>query len=414
MFRSPVLSRRDLMRLTAAGVLGTGVSGWFNVLANRAAEASAEGVKHKSCILLWMQGGPAQSHTFDVKPNADFKAINTSVSGIQISEHLPKVAEQMQHLAILRSMKTGDGNHQTATYLMHTGFRKGTGGVIHPSLGSMVAIDLGKTDSELPNFVAVGGTQGPGYLGPRYAPLIVNDFERGLPDLKPFTNQDDVDARASLVDELDRAFLEDYQAQSTKAHLTSFQRAVQLMHSNKTNAFQLGSEPAASREAYGNSRFGQGCLLARRLIESGVAFVEVSLGGWDTHNQTPQRIKQLSGQLDGPMATLISDLKKRGLLDTTLVIWMGEFGRTPMSGQNHFAKAWSTVLAGAGIKAGQVIGSTGTKGDDVENKPITSPDFMATVCKALGIDHTKNYTARGGRPMPKVAKEGKPVQDLFA
>jgi Protein of unknown function (DUF1501) len=407
------VSRRDLLRLTSAGVLGTSISGWFSVLANRAAEASAQGVKHKSCILLWMQGGPAQSHTFDVKSGNEFKNIATSVPGIQISEHLPKVAQQMQNMAILRSMKTGDGNHQTATYLMHTGFRKGTGGAVHPSLGSMVAADLGKTDSELPNFVAVGGTQGPGYLGPRYAPLIVNDFDRGLPDLKPFTNQEDVDERANLVDELDRAFLEDYQAQSTRAHLTSFQRAVQLMHSNKTNAFQLGSEPAEAREAYGSSKFGQGCLLARRLVEAGVSFVEVSLGGWDTHNNTPQRIKQLSNQLDAPMATLIADLKQRGLLDTTLVIWMGEFGRSPGNGQNHYANGWSTVLAGAGLKTGQVIGSTGAKGE-VEEKPVTSPDFMATVCKALGIDHTKNYTARGGRPMPKVAKDGKPVGDLFA
>jgi hypothetical protein len=407
-------SRRDVLRLTAAGVLGTSVSGWFNVLANRAAEASAQGVKHKSCILLWMQGGPAQSHTFDVKPANEFKTIATSVPGIQISEYLPKIAQQMQNLTILRSMQTGDGNHQTATYLMHTGFRKGTGGAVHPNLGSMVAADLGHPDAELPNFVAVGGTQGPGYLGPRYAPLIVNDFNRGLPDLKPFTSQEDVDERASLVDELDRAFLEDYQAQSTKAHQTSFQRAVQLMHSSKTNAFQLTSEPAASREAYGNSRFGQGCLLARRLVESGVAFVEVSLGGWDTHNNTAQRIKQLSAELDGPMATLVADLKQRGLLDTTLVIWMGEFGRSPGNGQNHHAKGWSTVLAGAGIKAGQVIGSTGAKGMEAEVKPISSPDFMATVCKALGIDHTKSYTARGGRPMPKVAKDGKPVGDLFA
>jgi uncharacterized protein (DUF1501 family) len=297
---------------------------------------------------------------------------------------------------------------------MHTGFRKGSGGAVHPSLGAMVAADLGQPDAELPNFVAVGGTQGPGYLGPRYAPLIVNDFQRGLPDLKPFTSQEEVDERASLVDELDRAFLEDYQAQSTKAHHTSFQRAVELMHSGKTKAFELGNEPAASREAYGSSRFGQGCLLARRLVEAGVAFVEVSLPGWDTHNNTPARIKTLSNQLDGPMATLIADLKERGLLQTTLVIWMGEFGRTPLSGQNHFARAWSTVLAGAGLKTGQVVGRTGAKGNDPEERPISCPDFMATVCKALGIDYTKNYTARGGRPMPKVAKEAKPVQQLLA
>src|SRR5262249_34035414 len=158
---------------------------------------------------------PSQAHTFDLKPGGDYKPIATSVPGIQVSEHLPKVARQMQHLALLRGMKTGDGNHPTATYLMHTGFRKGTGGGGHPTLGPMVAHDRGRADSELPTFVAVGGSLGPGYLGPRYAPLIVNNFERGLPDLAS-PRQVDVGARASLVEELDRAFLADYKAPSTK------------------------------------------------------------------------------------------------------------------------------------------------------------------------------------------------------
>jgi len=317
-------------------------------------------------------------------------------------------------MALLRGMRTGDANHPTGTYLMHTGFRKGTGGAVHPSLGAMAAHDLGDNESELPNSVAVGGTQGPGYLGPKYAPLVVNDFQRGLPDLKPFTSQEDVDERASLVDELDRAFMEDYQAPSTKAHHTSFQRAVQLMHSGKTKAFQLTEESATTREAYGQNKFGQGCLLARRLVEAGVTFVEVTLGGWDTHNNTAPRIKTLSQQMDQGMAALLAELKQRSLLENTLVIWMGEFGRTPLSGQNHFAKAWTSVLAGAGLKTGQVIGRTGAKGADVEDRPISAPDFMATVCKALGIDYTKNYTARGGRPMAKVAKEARPVRELFA
>jgi hypothetical protein len=407
------ISRRDMLKLSAAGVLGTSVSGWFNVLADRAAHAAAQGVKHKSCILLWMAGGPSQAHTFDLKPGGEFGAIPTSVPGIQISEYLPTIAKQMKNMVLLRGMSTGDGNHQTATYLMHTGFRKGTGGVVHPSLGAMVAADLGRAEFDLPNFVAVGGTQGPGYLGPKYAPLIVRDFGRGLPDLQPFAGVKDIDERASLVEELDKAFLNDYGVSSTRAHTTGLQRAVRLMNSRRTKAFELGDEPAASKAAYGTNRFGQGCLLARRLVEAGVPFVEVSLGGWDTHNNTPQRIKTLSQQLDPAMATLISDLKDRGLLDTTLVIWMGEFGRTPGHGKNHYARAWTTVLGGAGLKTGQVVGKTGAKGNDVTDRPISSPDFMATVCKALGMDYSKNYLARGGRPMPKVAKGAKPVAQVF-
>ncbi len=185
------------------------------------------------------------------------------------------------------------------------------------------------------------------------------------------------------------------------------------MHSGKTRAFSLADEPASSREAYGSSRFAQGCLLARRLVEAGVAFVEVTLPGWDTHNNTNNRIRTLSQQLDTPMAALIKDLKERGLLDSTLVIWMGEFGRTPVTGQNHFAKAWTTVLAGAGIRTGLALGRTGPRGDEVVDRPISPADFMATVCKALGIDHTKSYTARNGRPMAKVDKGGTPVRELF-
>jgi uncharacterized protein (DUF1501 family) len=413
MFQGQPISRRDLLKLGAAGVLGASVSGWFDLLARRAAGAAREGVKHKSCILLWMAGGPAQSHTFDVKPGGDYKPIATRVPGIQISEHLPKLASRIGDLALLRSMHTGDGNHRSATYLMHTGFRQGAGGAVHPSLGAMVAADLGGADTDLPNFVAVGGTQGPGFLGPKYAPLIVNDFERGLPDLRPYEGVSDADARGSLVEELDRAFLEDYQAHSTKAHLASVQRAMRLMHSDRTAAFSLHSEPASVREAYGKGRFGQGCLLARRLVEAGVSFVEVSLGGWDTHSGAPARVKKLSEELDPAMSTLLGELKERGLLESTLVIWMGEFGRSPGNGSAHYARAWTSVLAGAGLKTGQVIGKTGAKGADAEERPISSADFMATVCQALGIDHTKNYLARGGRPMPKVDRGAKPVTELF-
>jgi hypothetical protein len=410
---SDFISRRDWMKLAAACVGGS-ASGWFGLLADRARAAANEGVRHKSCILLWMQGGPSQAHTFDVKPGGDFQPIQTGLPGVLFSEHLPKIASIAKDLAVLRSMSTGDGNHQTATYLMHTGFRKGTGGLVHPSLGAMVAADLGRPDFDLPNFVAVGNTLGPGYLGPKHAPLIVREIGKSLPDLKPAPGVNDFDDRASLVEELDRAFLTDYGTASARSHATGFQRALRLMQSSRTKAFELDQEPAKFREMYGNSRFGQGCLLARRLVEAGVPFVEVALPGWDTHNNTPQSIRTLSEQLDTPMASLITDLKERGLLANTLVVWMGEFGRTPGHGKNHFAKAWTTVLAGAGIKAGQVIGKTSANGNEVAQRPISAPDFLATVCKALGIDHTKNYQARGGRPMPKVAKEAKVVTQLFA
>jgi hypothetical protein len=323
------------------------------------------------------------------------------------------MAKQMKNMTILRGMSTADGNHQTATYLMHTGFRKGTGGVVHPAMGAMVSSDLGQPTFDLPNYVAVGNGLGSGYLGPKHAPLVVRDLGKGLPDLLAAPGVGDLDERTSLVEELDKAFLTDYGAASTRAHLTGMQKAVQLMKSSRTKAFELDKEPAKSRDLYGTSKFGQGLLLARRLVEVGVPFVEVTLGGWDTHNNTPQRIKQLSEQMDKPIATLIADLKDRGLLDNTLVVWMGEFGRTPGHGKNHYARAWSSVVAGGGTKAGQVIGKTDAKGADVSDRPIKSPDFMATLLTALGIDPKGNYTARGSRPMPKVAKEAKVVKELL-
>lgn len=410
-----MLTRREFLTLSSAGLAASAASPWFNLLANRAAAATNAGVKHKSCILLWMIGGPAQSHTFDLKEHGDYKSIATSVPGIRVSEHLPLVAQQAKHLALLRGMKTADSNHRSARYLMHTGFRQGSGGgVAHPSIGSVVAADLAREDFELPNFVAVGATQGPGYLGPRYSPLIVGDLERGLPDLKPFTSEQDVNGRATLVDELDKAFLDDYKASSTAAHQANFQKALALMRSGKTKAFEVGREPDKVRDKYGRNQFGQGCLLARRLIEVGVPFVEVALNGWDTHQNAPQRIKTLSNTLDPAMAALLEELQERGRLDDTLVIWMGEFGRNPKNGSQHFARAWTTALAGGGIKGGQVIGNTGKTGDEVTDRPISPGDFFATVCHALGIDYKSNFSGRGGRPMPKVEKDSTHVQELFA
>ena len=411
-----MFSRREFLTLSTAGVAGMCSSPWFSLLANRAAAATESGVKHKSCILLWMIGGPAQSHTFDLKEHGDYKSIATSASGIRISEHLPMIAQQAKHLALLRGMKTVDANHRSARYLMHTGFRQGSGGgVAHPSLGAVVAADLGQPEFELPNFVAVGSTQGPGYLGPKYSPLIVGDLDKGLPDLKPYAGDNaDVDARAALVDELDSAFLDDYQAYSTKAHQANFQKALALMRSGKTQAFELNRESDKVRDKYGRNQFGQGCLLARRLVEQGVPFVEVALNGWDTHQSAPQKIKSLSSTLDPAMSTLIEELQERGRLDDTLVIWMGEFGRNPKNGSQHYARAWTTVLAGGGVKGGRVVGDTGKTGEDVKDRPISPGDFFATVCQSLGIDHKASFTGRGGRPMPKVEKDSTPVKEVFA
>jgi len=408
------LSRRELLQLTAAGVTTLPVCGWFSTLAAGAAEAAqTTGQKHKSCILLYMNGGPAQSHTFDLKSSSEYKAIDSEVPGIQISEYLPKVAQQMKSCAILRGMSTGEASHPRGRYLMHTGWRQGQGGVTYPSLGALVSHELGSVESELPNFVSVGGTLGAGYLGPKHAPLIVNDPTRGVENLKPYAELAEIDDRASLLQELDKKFLGETKSLAAEAHQKGYQRAVSLMHSAKARAFEIDKEPAKVKEAYGTGRFAQGCLLARRLVETGVPFVEVSLGGWDTHGGAATPVKNLSAQLDPGFGALLADLKDRGLLDTTLVIWMGEFGRSPGKGTNHYARAWSTVLAGAGIKSGQVIGSTDTSGGTVKDRPISVADFFATVLTALDINHEKKLEARNSRPMNMVDKNPKVIEQLF-
>jgi uncharacterized protein (DUF1501 family) len=407
------LNRRQMLQLASAGVAGACASGWFDVLASATAEQPR---RPKACILLFMNGGPAQSHTFDLKEGSEYRAIDTAVPGIKISEYLPKVAEGMRDLAIVRSMSTGEASHPRGRYLMHTGWRKGQGGVVYPSLGSIVSSELGQRGFELPNYIAVFGHDclGPGYFGPRHAPLVINDPRLGLENLRPFVALPEVDERASLLDELDNAFLGRYQADPIVAHQRGYQTAVRLMHSEKARAFDLNTEPTAVRAAYGETPFGRGCLLARRLVEIGVPFVEVSLGGWDTHSGAAVPVRRLSAALDPAMATLLKELKERGLLDSTLVVWMGEFGRTPGKGDNHYGRAWSTALAGCGVRGGQVIGSTDASGAEVAEQPINAKSFMATICQALGINYSKEITGRNGRPLRLVDEGATPIRGLFA
>jgi len=417
------LSRRDLLRLSAAGVAATSLSGWLPVLASHAAQS---GARHKACIVLFMEGGPSHKDTFDLKPGTkdggEFKPIPTSVPGLQISEHLPKVAKWMHEGAVIRSMSTGEGAHGRARYYMHTGYKEGVGGIVHPTLGSIVSKELGRPDFAMPNFVAVGrGAYGAGFLGAKHQPLVVTDTKRGVENLRPFTSSEQFDQRIGLLEEMESAFHREYKAASAVDHRTTYARAVTLMKSKEAKAFDLSLEPESSRSKYGSGNFAEGCLLARRLVEVGVPFVEVGLGGWDTHQDNFDRVKRLSQQIDQPMAALIGDLKERGLLKDTLVIWMGEFGRTPRinargakPGRDHYPRAWSTAMWGAGMKAGQVIGETDKEGATVTKRPTSGLDFLATVCTLLGITYTKNNNTPNGRPIRIVEKGATPIAELLS
>src|SRR5262249_1653921 len=381
-------SRREWLTLSAAGVLGGSMSGWLKALANGGAKAPQ---RKRSCILLWMDGGPSQLETFDLKPGHEnggpYKEIQTNVPGIRISEHLPKIAEHVDRMAIIRSMSTRDAGHGSAAYLMHTGHPRGEV-VNYPSMGTVFARELEPPGLELPGFVSIAPAGlssevfGSGCLGPRFAPLVLADGGQttigysppgyGYEQLLKVQDSDlpaGVDAkqgarRVQLLEEADEEFLRDRPSGPTLSHRAAYQRAVTLMRSEAAKAFTLDDEPKELRDRYGRNLFGQGCLLARRLIERGVPFVEVTLStviglnpGWDTHQNNFGGVKKLSSVLAPAWATLMDDLKDKGLLDTTLVIWAGEFGRTPKinatAGRDHWARSWSTVLAGGGIKGGQ-------------------------------------------------------------
>jgi hypothetical protein len=419
------ITRRGFMATAAAGSL----SGWLGRLAAQAAEEPLA----KSCILLWMSGGPSHLDTFDLKPDAsdkirgEFRPIETSVRGIQISEHFPKFAKRMEHAALLRSMSTVESDHQLATYHVHTGYQKRAGGVSFPSLGAIVSRELGAGDFPLPNFVCIGA--GPrqatrsGLLGPDHQPLDVNDPLRGLDSIRPLSSRGEFERQYELLRRLESSFQEKYQAEAGRAHFAAIERGVRLMSAEQKEAFDLSRESDDERDRYGRGSFGQGCLMARRLVETGVRFVEVMMGdgvGWDTHNGNFPRTRALSLEADAAMASLIEDLKERGRLDSTLVIWMGEFGRSPQitsgAGRNHWARAWSSVLAGGGIRGGQVIGRTDRDAEEVVDRPISVPDFLATVCTILGIDYKRQNQAPGvARPIPIVdtAKPVKVISELL-
>jgi len=447
---APLLSRRDWLRLSAAGVVGYSLSGWFESLADAAA---AHPGRKRSCILLWMNGGPSQMDTFDLKPGhangGPSKEIATSVPGIRISEHLPKIAKHMDRMVLVRSMSTKEADHGRATYQMRTGHLPG-GPVPYPTLGSLFSKELERPGAELPSFVSIApyrffspAAYGPGFLGPRYAPLVVGEGLQGLfaapgqqrnyrealkvqdVDLPAGIDEERSAARIDLLGEMQNDFLEKRAALPSRSHKSAYRRAVTMMRSPATKAFNLEEEKKELRDAYGDNVFGQGCLLARRLIEQGVPFVEVSLAnvggtalGWDTHVDNFNGVRTLSGVLDRAWGTLMSDLKDRGLLGSTLVIWMGEFGRTPkinaQQGRDHWANSWTAVLAGGGIKGGQVIGKTSKDGTTIEERPIGHADLLATAALALGLDPRKQNTSNVGRPIRLIEANAKPIKEVLA
>lgn len=440
------LSRRRCLQI-GSGLAGLSLSGFLPEIARAWSSASAE---RRHCILLWMPGGPSQLDTFDLKPGhangGEFQEIETSVPGVRISEQLPRLAQLAEHLAIVRSLSTSEGDHSRGTFLMHTGQRPG-GPISYPTIGAALSKELGHDEAELPNFVSISpytafnsAAFGPGFLGPRYAPLTVsavNSFQQvqpgmaggyaelGVDDLShPGVDRSQEDARLGLWQMLQEGFLRSHAGEMPAAQNVVHERAVRMMRSEAAAAFDLSGEPAALRDAYGPGRFGQGCLIARRLIERGVPFIEIALSGsvqggalgWDSHINNFTQVKSLSAELDAGWATLMTDLRDRGLLESTTILWLGEFGRTPVINQNggrdHFPAAWSTVLAGGGIRGGQVYGRSSADGMTVEDRRCEVGDVLTTLCRAVGVDPHSQNISELGRPI-RIA-EGTALEEVLA
>jgi len=418
-----VIGRRHFLKTVGLGAAGLAASAAVPVSFTdwMALQAADMRKQQTACILLWMAGGPSQLETFDPKPGTEHggetKGIATAVPGISIAEHWLQTAKAMKDITLVRSMTNKEGNHQRASYQLHTGYVP-SATIRHPHLGCSVASELGETHFDLPHIVSIGGpTIGAGFLGAAFEPFVVQSPDKPPDNTQPRVAADRFRRRLGLLDRLEGAgFAQVGGLDRVKDHRALYGQTARMVLSPRMRAFDLEDESEPIRTAYGKTPFGQGCLLARRLVQAGVTFVEVRSNGWDTHQQSHDRVGKLADQVDPAFATLLADLKRHGMLERTLVVWMGEFGRTPKinpnAGRDHFPRVFNVALAGGGIKGGQVFGASGADGMEVKDHPVTVPDLLASICHSLKVDPNKETMTPIGRPI-KVVDGGKPVRGLF-
>lgn len=418
--RDGLIRRRQLLRLGGAGFAGLAAGDILGTLGVNAAEMKRQG---RACIMLFMDGAPSQMETWDPKPGTEnggqTEAIDTAVSGIQISQYFPRIAKQMKDISVVRTIAGKEAAHERGKYHLRTG-RRLTGAKDHPHFGSVVAHENGDPDADIPNFISIGGnTQSAGFLGVKYAPFTVNSAGQMPAYTKSLTNDAKLRRRMDLLraqnDELAVAGAPNIANERTEL----YDKAAKLMTSERLKAFTLGGESDKTKKLYGDHAFGKGCLVARRLVESGVPFVEVRQGGWDMHQDLWTRIEKTGGPVDQGMSALITDLKSRGLLDSTLVIVLGEFGRTPKInnreptvGRDHWARNFSCLMAGGGVKGGQLVGKTSDDGMEIEDRPVEVDDLFRTMCKSLSIDADHELWTPSNRPL-RIVDAGEPIAELI-
>jgi hypothetical protein len=425
------VSRRDFVKVGALSFLGLALPEFLRLEQAAAAGRApgAPGPRAKSCILVWLGGGPSHIDTFDPKPDAppewrgEFRPIGTK-AGFQICEHLPRLAAESDKYSLLRSVTHGIGAHELGTHLMLTGYRQFAGDE-YPGYGSVAARVFG-WDRTIPPYVAIPdmiGDAGPGYLGAEGSPFIAGDPGNGNYQVANITlaggvNEARLSRRRAFLRDADTLHREDRADDPVAGMQRFYEKAYDLITSAETKkAFDIHKEVPKLRDEYGRHGVGQGCLLARRLVESGVRFVTVQRGGWDNHGSI---FPVLRGgnlpQLDQALAALLRDLQSRGMLQDTLVLCMGEFGRTPKlnatAGRDHWPKVQTVIVAGGGLKGGMVVGKSDAKAEEPVERPITPEDLAFTLFHCLGIKPETTFTTATGRPM-KVAQNGSVIQELL-
>jgi len=413
------MTRRNVLQATGAG-LATLLTMSVRSLVVHAGQDRKAAADH--VILLWMSGGMSHVDTFDPKPDnaaiaGEFKSINTSADGIQLGEILPLTAKQMKHASLVRSLHGAEGDHGRATYNLLTNYRM-TPQLVHPSLGSVVVSQLAQ-QGDLPAFVSVSGRAlSSGYLGQKCEAYYIGSA--GTPD--PYAKLPDgltqirAKKRLELLQQMNKQYASTRTDDLFDATQGTYAAADKFMHSPALKAFDLDAEKPETRAAYGDSSFGRGCLLARRLVDEGVRFVQVNLGGFDTHSNNFTTMRRLGGIIDPAIGSLLSDLAASGKLDRTLVLMMSEFGRTPTinsnAGRDHHPGVFSALLAGGGLKKGTVFGASDADARKPKDQPVTPGDIHATICHQLGIDPETRVETPLGRPM-RLVDEGTPIKSLL-
>jgi hypothetical protein len=429
------LSRRQFVERTAKTALGVSIIPFLGGQAVRAAGAG----KAEHCIFFYMSGGMTHMETFDPKPGTETggqtKGIPTGVAGIELAEYLPKLASGFKDIAVVRSMTQKTGDHGGGSYYMHTSYAP-IATIVHPTMGPWAQRLLGKKHETLPDSVGIGvggNNPGSGFFGPGLSPLPIGDPMRGVQNAKPWQGLEEraFDKRLDMANTFDDSFRKKFKTDEVSAYTQFYEETLNLMKSKDLETFELTKEPNYQEKLakYGNTRVGQGALLAKRLVKGGVRFVEVDFGGWDMHNDLWQAIPQRAGDLDNALSSLIEDLKAEGLFEKTLIVLGTEFGRTPRinanGGRDHHPRVFSTMFAGGGIVGGQVYGKSDKLGIAVEENPVEPKDFNATIAVAMGIPLDKVIYAPSGRPFMVAGHkadektggmlpEGKPIMQFFS